>query len=328
MGLTATPGATTTQDAMHYLASRHDAKVHYCYPSKDEPHSLDGVDGVRVYVFGPPEDMKMMKLINPTQQGKETYGVAPTGAEDALFAAVIPPGEDSRYAQIKELVFPFDSLYRITPVEARDSQHDDFFRQHYGFGRDDEDWRRIDNDWLNVTGQLALNLDSDTNNTSLVLAIELGDAGSGKVLLFAADAQVGNWLSWDNLTWTLNDPGKPALKVTAPDLLARTAFYKVGHHGSHNATMRAQGLELMVRDDLVAMIPVDHNMAVKKGWNMPFPGLYTRLEEKTKGRVIRIDNGVPNRQDAGTLTDAEWQTFNRSVTQTDLYIELSISSDS
>jgi len=43
-------------------------------------------------------------------------------------------------------------------------------------------------------------LQSATNNTSLVLAIELED---GDVMLFAGDAQVGNWLSWQDLTWTL-----------------------------------------------------------------------------------------------------------------------------
>jgi uncharacterized protein YfiM (DUF2279 family) len=39
------------------------------------------------------------------------------------------------------------------------------------------------------------------DNTSLVLAIELAD---GDVLLFAADAQVGNWLSWQDLTWSVD----------------------------------------------------------------------------------------------------------------------------
>ena len=49
-------------------------------------------------------------------------------------------------------------------------------------------------------GRLALQLDSDTNNTSLVLAIEL--IASGRVLLFPGDAQVGNWLSWhEGIEW-------------------------------------------------------------------------------------------------------------------------------
>ena len=59
---------------------------------------------------------------------------------------------------------------------------------------EDAAWRRVDEDWLHVATDLALQLDSATNNTSLVLAIER--IADGKVLLFPADAQEGNWLSW------------------------------------------------------------------------------------------------------------------------------------
>jgi len=317
-------GAATTQDAMHYLSTRQEASVRYCSP-KDPPQNLDGVDGVRVYIFGPPQDLKLIKMSDPTKKGQETYGISAISAEDAFFAAVSPVGGDSTYTQQKALSYPFDAFYQVSPDEVKDLQHDDFFRRYYGFEDQDPDaWRRIDSDWLNVASELALNLDSDTNNTSLVLAFELGDPGSSKVLLFAADAQVGNWLSWGSLSWDVQEPGKPLRTITSNDLLARTVLYKVGHHGSHNATLRLQGLELMVSDELVAMIPVDHSMAVKKRWNMPFPDLYNRLKTKTEGRVIRIDEGIPSRQDASTLTDAEWQAFLTSVTQTDLYIEYSI----
>ena len=88
-------------------------------------------------------------------------------------------------------------------------------------------WRTIDDDWLETAGALALYLDEYTNNSSLVLAIELVE--SGKVLLFAADAQTGNWASWKDVKW--EEP-----EVKTDDLLARTVFYKVGHHASHNAT--------------------------------------------------------------------------------------------
>src|SRR6185295_16271734 len=125
-----------------------------------------------------------------------------------------------------------------------------------------DSWRRIDGEWLAGSPELALQLDSLTNNTSLVLAIEL-PAGGGSdrdVLLFAADAQVGNWLSWQDLKWTVD--GK---EVTGPDLLKRTILYKVGHHGSHNATLKEKGLEEMERLR-VALIPVNQEMAGKKGW--------------------------------------------------------------
>src|SRR5207248_1329999 len=95
---------------------------------------------------------------------------------------------------------------------------------------DNPDWRRIDKDWLSSAELLALDMNDYTNNASLVLAFELGKGG--KVLLFAADAQRGNWASWGKKDWA---DGKR--RVTARDLLARTVLYKVGHHGSHNATL-------------------------------------------------------------------------------------------
>ena len=68
------------------------------------------------------------------------------------------------------------------------------------------------------------------------------------MLLFPADAQIGNWLSWQSLP-----PGTAAddAWITADDLLARTVLYKVGHHGSHNATLKERGLELMTSDLVV-----------------------------------------------------------------------------
>jgi len=130
-----------------------------------------------------------------------------------------------------------------------------------------------------------LQLDSLTNNTSLAVAIELPN---GDVLLFAADAQVGNWLSWQDLTWTVD--GKT---VSGPDLLKRAIFYKVGHHGSHNATLKEKGLELM-KNLRLAMIPVDHDMAVKKRWGkMPLDELVTALEKQKANTVVRVDRPKP-----------------------------------
>lgn len=81
--------------------------------------------------------------------------------------------------------------------------------------------------------------------------------------------------------------------MTGPDLLQRTVLYKVGHHGSHNATLREKGVEMMSNLKL-ALLPVDHQMALKKRWNnMPLPELLSRLEEKTGGAVIRIDQDLP-----------------------------------
>src|SRR5262249_6755205 len=116
-------------------------------------------------------------------------------------------------------------------------------------------------------------------------AIELADQD---VLLFVADAQVGNWLSSQTLSWNVD-----GRTVTGPDLLRRAIFYKVGHHGSHNATLKDQGLETMA-NLRVATIPVDEVMAKKRRWNnMPLDELVTALEKHAKGAVIRADKPLP-----------------------------------
>ncbi len=330
----AIPGAagrslSTTSEAMNYLRTRRDAKTHYCNPDLDQPLPLEGVEGVRAYVFGPPTDPTLLKQDLPSKSGQETYGITSKCAEDSFFAALgsikslgaAAPGDE----QFQPLAYPFDDFYRVSLAEAQSSP-DDFFRDRYGFVPNKaNDWRRIDTDWLNLTSELALNLDSDTNNTSLVLAFELGDPGQGRVLLFAADAQVGNWLSWGPRHWAVPVPGQPDRTVTAPDLLRRTVLYKVGHHGSHNATLAAQGLELMTNDALVAMLPVIKDMAANKGWDaMPFDPLLDHLKNHARGRVMRIDTGLPQRADAPQLTDAEWQAFIDCTTVTDLYIEFTL----
>lgn len=179
---------------------------------------------------------------------------------------------------------PFDTQFEIPFAYAQTAPGLEFFRDHYWQeGTAPDAWRRIDGDWLDGASDMALQLDSLTNNTSLVLAIELEPGGD--VLLFAADAQVGNWLSWQDLKWTVD--GKP---VTGPDLLNRAIFYKVGHHGSHNATLKEKGLEEM-KNLRVAMIPVDHDMAVKKRWGkMPLDELVTALKQQAKGVVLRVDD--------------------------------------
>ena len=70
-------------------------------------------------------------------------------------------------------------------------------------------------------------------------------------------------------------------------------MYKTGHHGSHNATLREKGLEMMTNLK-VAFIPVDHDMAVKKRWdNLPLPDIENRLNEIIQGCVLRVDRPVP-----------------------------------
>jgi hypothetical protein len=266
-------GGNVTAEALHWVKEHAGAKnTRYCRPG--ELLELPGVGAARVYVLGPPQDEALLHRSAPSRAHKETYlGPVETQLRLALEAASTPGAVP--------LAQPFDDAFRLDRASAR---ADPFFQEHYGFDGSGAAWRRVDTDWQGLVGSLALQLDSDTNNTSLAIAIEL--LPSRQVLLFPGDAQVGNWLSWQTLSWAPDGQAK----VTARDLLGRTVLYKVGHHGSHNATLREQGLELMTREGLLAMIPVDEQFANKtKHWRMPWPDLHARLMERTGGRILRAD---------------------------------------
>jgi len=106
--------------------------------------------------------------------------------------------------------------------------------------------------------------------------------------------------------------GRTRTEVRAHDLLARTVFYKVGHHGSHNATLKDGGLEAMSHPGLVAAIAVDEQFANKtKKWACRPESLYPRLLEKARGRVLRADGKGRRRpiRNAGTPTERLWKAF-------------------
>ena len=321
-GPLAATGKVSKQSAWDFLVKDKEADRNYCRPG--QLLRLDGMEGVRVYVLGPPEDETLLRRSAPRKGSDEVYEQSfGMTLENHFFAAVAQNGADD---DLDSLSYPFDSHYGI---RQQDAKNDPFFQEFYGFSKGGDAWRRIDDDWLSVAGELALNLDSDTNNTCLAIAIELVE--SGKVLLFPGDAQVGNWLSWENLVWRVTDTDGRRRTVRAKDLLARTVLYKVGHHGSHNATLREKGLELMESQDLVALIPVSEAMAKKQRWNhMPLKSLVKRLKEKTRGRLLRIDMKGSDISRLRTealkyMSDAEWNRFQKATNADRLYIEHTVS---
>ena len=259
----------STSEALETVRKLGRRPVRYCRPS-DKP--VDHAEtGVRLYVMGPPLDEAFLKRTNPSKSHPETYGFA-----FDLFVANAPALRADGKSDS-----PFSTLFAI-PMPA--AQAMEFFRQRYWSGDGSDQWRNIETAAFSDAAELALQLDKVTNNTSLVLAIELPDKD---VLLFPADAQVGNWLSWGTLKWIVESK-----EIEGHDLLERTVFYKVGHHGSHNATLRAAGLELMEKLQ-IAMIPVNEEMAKSKGWHhMPLVELVAELEKRAS-TVIRSDQLPP-----------------------------------
>ncbi len=330
--------AKSTSEAMDIVRTL-SGNLRYCRPG-EKPITLPGLPGVRFFVLGPPHDEK---LLRKTDSATEIYHLSDLGAPASFFAAagqvmmaVAGNASDRARQEEADQYYPFDRSYRraLQPalrsdLSERDALSDFFDRYYYGQYPDatvpDQGWRRIDGDWLGAAAEFALQLDSATNNTSLVLAIEL--VATGKVLLFVADAQVGNWLSWGDVSFRLDDNST----VTAQDLLRRTVFYKVGHHGSENATLREKGLELMRADDLVAFIPVDEEMAKRKHWNrMPLANLLKALDERAKYRVVRVDKEFNAEadmdKDPNRNRDAA-RAFARRLRTTELYHEWSMPLD-
>jgi beta-lactamase superfamily II metal-dependent hydrolase len=79
----------------------------------------------------------------------------------------------------------------------------------------------------------AKKLDAILNNQSLVVLFGWKD----KTLLFAGDAQAGNWEYWlYGEGVPAKDPSNLTLSSETKAVLGAIDFYKVGHHGSTNAT--------------------------------------------------------------------------------------------
>jgi hypothetical protein len=317
-------GSRRISDALEYLKLRgtQAGALQYLEPGEG-PLALPGVQDARVYVLGPPRDPLLLKRSEVTERMKREgiiYHLLRCGDAglDAMGAAV-----DNTAGADGDRYHPFGAEHRIAefvanPLAAGSPIRNPYFAEIQGFisktyQHPNQAWRRIDHDWLRAFGQLALDLDNDTNNTSLVLAIEF--PRTRDVLLFVGDAQVGNWLSWSKVSF--NVPGRTA-PLQAHELLERTVFYKVGHHCSHNATLRNGGLELMTRNDLVAFVPLDEATARKQGkhgWDMPAAPLFKALKDKTGNRTVLSDRNA----------NVSAEATNAGVRATNLFVDYFLS---
>jgi beta-lactamase superfamily II metal-dependent hydrolase len=84
----------------------------------------------------------------------------------------------------------------------------------------------------NLLFTAAKTLDNFLNNQSLVVFFTFG----GKKLLFAGDAQGGNWEYWMYGGTPEKAPSVDKIDKDSASILSDLDFYKVGHHGSTNAT--------------------------------------------------------------------------------------------
>jgi hypothetical protein len=274
--------------------------------------------GVRIYVLGPSRKMRMLGGQAPVEGGagqglklSQTSSFLAAAARFSNLKLEEEPGIGLSQSDLEALhnqgmpfdrsrSIPLDELRHPDSVNTTDTApgkirakkpaavYRDFFKEYYGYedktGSYGEEWRRIDSDWLQLGENLALQQVSTVNNTSLVLAIELVE--SGKVLIFCGDAEEESWQTWENENADLDK------------LLANTVLYKVGHHGSINATDQTILKTKMTNKELVAVIPVDMKRAEDKKWEFPAKALYNLdpnpgdpngrglLFSQTAGRVL------------------------------------------
>jgi beta-lactamase superfamily II metal-dependent hydrolase len=286
--------ALTVSDAMKYVKakSKERSKEKMYRRPGEVIKDLPGAEGIKFHILGPPRDADLSGIKNKEDEN-EMYSLQKhlslAGSQAFLNAAQNINGAAGFSSS------PFGEKYHVNSQEKKQ------FLSMYN--SKDMKWRQIENDWLETSEQLALALNTYTNNTSLAMAIEFEE--SGKVLLFPADAQSGNWISWhgEEVTKALKKNGGK----TARQLLNSTVFYKVGHHGSHNGTASKSGLDKMGNSTtLVAMMPLVQDK-IPSVWggakNFPAKGLYEELIKKTNGAVLRTDEGLIKKTSAKELRE-------------------------
>jgi beta-lactamase superfamily II metal-dependent hydrolase len=126
-------------------------------------------------------------------------------------------------------------------------------------------------------------LDGTLNNQSLVVLFTV----AGKKLLFVGDAQWGNWAYW--LYGKAVAGADPGISTRAKEILGSIDFYKVGHHGSTNATpipavgALSQSCAAMCSTAKGAYGNPDNKTEV------PRTALIDALEKQTCNRLLRSD---------------------------------------
>jgi beta-lactamase superfamily II metal-dependent hydrolase len=226
--------------------------------------------GLTAQILGPPIDDALIKqMTNKNQQYL-------AGASDA----------DDQSEKLK----PFPDAFRAS--------HEDYSNRAFELYGPDQIIRMINGAQPDVLAAQALAADQNLNNQSLVILFSFG----GKNLLFAGDAQWGNW---ENFLYggAYGTPGHTKLTETAQTILNKIDFYKVGHHGSANATPK--DAVMAMRIGCVGMCSTQEHAYNE----VPRGPLLDALRKRMNDQLARSDQVAANDKeqanpDAGTLPRA------------------------
>lgn len=226
--------------------------------------TTDALPGVTVHVLGPPRDAALLRERDPPL--KRRYLQLDAAARNAARAGEQPAGEgaaleDTRPPFAERFVLPWQPGQELPPA-----------MQHLGLS---ESTLALLSESDCPGGALAeaAELEANLNATSLMLMLEIGQA----FLLCPGDQQ---WLAWQKV---LEDE-------RGCELLRRTTLYKVGHHGSFNATPR-DFVEELLGEHVYALVPT-LNRDGKPWKEIPKGTLLAGLREK-HAYVIRSDQAEP-----------------------------------
>jgi beta-lactamase superfamily II metal-dependent hydrolase len=231
--------------------------------------------GVTVHVLGPSRDPRVIKRLDPPD-GKGYLQLLPV--DDSVGAdEVVPPSTAGSRGTVPS---PFEKKWTVRSGEIRSR-----------YGLTDRQLTEIRNIRAGAMGdalQLVYRIDNAVNGTSLVLLIQIGDVK----LLFPGDAQ---WGTWEHI---LTDE-------RSRELLRGTTLFKVGHHGSHNATPK-EFIETFINEATkAAMIPVDTTKYKGEWQSIPKDTLLADLQKKGT-RILRSDMPVLHGDDVTVSPDGLW----------------------
>lgn len=142
-------------------------------------------------------------------------------------------------------------------------------------------------------------LDSFLNNQSLVVLFTF----EGKKLLFVGDAQAGNWEYWMYGGTPQKAPSIDDIAKEGKTILGHLDFYKVGHHGSTNATP-ITAVDTMA-GDFVSMCSTQEDTfgSRKNASEVPRDPLMAALAKKSSlvrsdDVAVTVGDGVPASSEA------------------------------
>jgi len=183
------------------------------YSAGDEPELPAELKGLTAKILGPPpKKAKAFLALTDLKKGVGQYLDSMTEGEDK-----------------PQSIKPFTDEW--TADLATDYKPQDLHGRNIDY---DAATKVVEGSLPDVLAAAAAKIETFLNNQSLVVLFEFG----GKNLLFAGDAQAGNWEYWlFKMSEPIKDPTKAGdIVEESKELLQTIDFYKVGHHGSTNAT--------------------------------------------------------------------------------------------